>query len=245
MLHVALCDDEASSLHALEVSITRWMEATKHTDVQLSAFSSSEDLLYRWQRGMPIDLLFIDIQIPGELNGLALARRMREHDTHMFIVFVTYYANYAFDGYTVQALRYLQKPFNESELFSCLDYVSRQIHTLREQQLVLHTPNARIVLPYMDLRYVEARLHYLFFFLENRNHEFLRLRATLEEFCTQLPTPPFIRCHRSYIVNLAYIRRFTQSSLLLIGKTDVSLPVSRTYYHALDAAFSRYYGEEI
>lgn len=239
MMHIAICEDEACYREALESAIARWADACGHPDVSVRAFPSSEDLLECWQRGMPIDLLFTDIQIPGELDGMALARRIRERDAHMSIVFVTHYAHYVFDGYAVQALRYLQKPVSDQALFSCLELAFRQFQALHTQSPVLSTPEARLVLRHAELRFVEVRSHYLLFSTEGQ--QAARVRARLSEFLDRLPTPPFVQCHRSYVVNLAHIRRFTRNSLLLTnGQT---LPVSQTHYPALSAAFERYYGE--
>ena len=77
-MRVVVCEDEPFYQTAIAEAIERWQSASGHTDVELSVFSSSEDVLEAIEHEAEIDLLFVDIQIPGEMSGIDLARRIRE-----------------------------------------------------------------------------------------------------------------------------------------------------------------------
>ena len=71
-MNIVICDDEKQFLYSIKVKINSWAEKTGNTSgLMLHCFTSSEDVLDSWQHGLQIDALFMDIQIPGELNGLA------------------------------------------------------------------------------------------------------------------------------------------------------------------------------
>ena len=92
-MRIVVCEDEPVYQAAIAEAIERWQRASGHTDVELSVFSSSEDVLEAIEHEAEIDLLFVDIQIPGEMSGIDLARRIREACLDMTIVFCTNYTS--------------------------------------------------------------------------------------------------------------------------------------------------------
>ena len=103
MMHVVICDDEPCFQEAVVNAVKKWMCTSGHYDIRCTVFSSSEDLLERWSNGLSIDLLFLDIEIPGEISGMALAQKIRDTDHNLPIVFITNYLNYVYEGYVVGA----------------------------------------------------------------------------------------------------------------------------------------------
>lgn len=240
MIQVAICDDAQEDREAIARAVEAWSAAPGRGDVRCAAFASSEDLLYRWEKGFHIDLLFLDIEIPGELDGLSLARRIRSSDHLMSIVLVTHYESYVYDGYTVNALRYLRKPIREADLFSCLETACRRASLLRQDRFIIDERDRHAVLHHAEILFIEARGHYLLFHLADAAAA-PTMRARLRDALRALPSALFVQCHRSYAVNLLHIRRFTRTSILVSdGQT---LPVSQKYFPGLHEAFTRYYQE--
>ena len=77
-MRIVVCEDEPIYQTAITEAIDHWQSVSGHTDVELSVFSSSEDVLEAIEHEAEIDLLIVDIQIPGEMSGIDLARRIRE-----------------------------------------------------------------------------------------------------------------------------------------------------------------------
>lgn len=239
-MNIAICDDESCYRTALDSAVHRWTEASRHADITLFLFSSSEELLSRWKQGLHIDMLFLDIQIPGELSGIELAKIIREKDSNMVLAFTTNYDEYVFDGYTVHALRYLKKPVSDSDLFSCLDIAYRQTLSRQTDSLILSSKNLYEVVRFQDILYVESSLHYLYFYLQNSSSP-LKIRTKLSDYIYRFPQDLFIQCHCSYVVNLSCIRRYAKDSVVL--STGTSIPVSKPFFSKLHAAIQSYYGE--
>lgn len=241
MMNIIICDDEIYYQQAIVNSVEAWIAKTGHNNIRYSCYSSSEDLLERWEKGLHIDLLFLDIQIPNELSGMTLAQRVRNLDPNISIVFITNYSNYVYEGYTVNALRYLRKPVHEHDVFSCLEIAYRHYELLKCDSIVIESRDQCFVLRYSDILYIESRSHYLSFCLNDVN-VCPEIRKKLSEISAHLPSELFVQCHRSYIVNLSHIRRFTKCSVIM--SNGQSLPVSSTYFSSLSMAFSYYYREE-
>ncbi|MBR6571923.1 MAG: response regulator transcription factor [Clostridia bacterium] len=238
MIHMVICDDEQQARTALQASVTRWMSENGHWDVSLRVCSSSEEVWELYENGLPMDLLLLDIQIPGELDGMSLARKIRAKDPNMAIVFITNYADYVYDGYTVAALRYLRKPVQDSELFECLHTAYRQNMLLRQESLLLDVHLQRQVIRYSDIFYLESRMHRVEFHTSH-SPEPISVRARLEDYRAQLPSALFVQCHRSYIVNIARICRLSSTAAVL--SNGDTIPVSKTWRSDLRAALERYY----
>lgn len=238
MMHVVVCEDEFYYSDAIVCAIQNWSKTSQHPDIRCSVTASSEDLLERWEKGMHIDLLFLDIEIPGEMNGMTLAQTIRASGKPLSIVFVTNYDHYVYEGYTVNALRYLRKPIRESEIAACMDSAYKNFMLLANDKLVIDCPNQHYVFSSSEIIYIEAQAHYLTFYLGTTD-DAPRLRAKFGDVLSRLPPDLFVQCHRSTVVNLLYIRRFTKDAVYL--STGQKIPISQTYFTRLQAAFSRYY----
>lgn len=241
MMHVVICDDEPCFQEAVVNAVKKWMCTSGHSDIRCTVFSSSEDLLERWSNGLSIDLLFLDIEIPGEISGMALAQKIRDTDHNLPIVFITNYLNYVYEGYVVNAMRFLTKPVNEDEVFTCMDISYRHFQLLSKESFIVNAKDQRIVLRHSEIIYIEARSHYLFFHLSSTD-EIPSMRAKIGDIIGDLPSSLFAQCHRSFIVNLLYIRRFTKNSIIM--SNNRALPVSLTYFSSLYKTFNRFYQEE-
>jgi two-component system response regulator LytT len=207
-------------------------------DVTCTRFRSSEEFLARWENGLSVDLIFLDIQFPGELNGMSLAKRVRQRDQTVFIVFVTNYADYVYEGYIVNALRYLKKPVRTEDIFSCMDIAYRRFSLLQQKKLSIVCRDQRLALPFSEILYVEMQSHYVRLTISD-SEEKPEVRTRLRDFATQLPPQLFIQCHRSYIVNLEHIRRFTRESLTMSNQEIV--PISQTFAPTLRKRYDWYY----
>ena len=135
-------------------------------------------------------------------------------------------------GRTIRSYRwhpsaFLKPDFDAGKLHNAMAACERY---LRCGQLGLESPYIRrsFRLPLGRIRYIEAAAHYCLF---NQGRTVIRLRYSIDDIEQQLPGPPFIRCHRSYIVNLGAVTGMTYTTVSLRG--DVSLPLGRTYVRSL------------
>lgn len=237
VVHISICEDEVVYQTAIEQAITLWKNSSGHTDVELSFYRSSEELLERLEHKFEVDLLFIDIQIPGEVNGIELAHKIREARVDVTIVFCTNYSEYVYEGYMVNALRFLRKPIVEKDIFFCCDYVYTRLTLTNTNSLTIFSSGKRYTLRYAEIRYLEVKSHSIYI-STTIDEAPLKINTRLSDIIPNLPAELFVLCHRSFVVNIAHIRAITRTDCLLLNHKTI--PISRTYANDVNRAYDRY-----
>lgn len=240
-MRVLVCDDESICLEAICASIQRWRVQRGAEGIVVSSYRSSEELLDALDRAQPFDLAFLDIQFPGELSGLELAEYLRRIDEQLLIVFTTNYEKYAMDGYKVNALRYLQKPPGDLQIFECLDIAYRQWRLCNECALTLMEGGNAYRIAYKFFLYAESKAHYIDIHLAHQE-ETIRVRMKLSELLKRVPESMIVQCHRGFAVNLQYVQKITRKYIELCNGT--AIPVGRNYWENTMMRFKALYEGE-
>lgn len=242
-MNIVICDDEKIYLKSISEKIDEWARNNNcWKDVIIRTFHSSEDLLDAWENGLIIDILFLDIQIPNELSGLDIAKQIFEKDDTIPIVFVTNYSEYACDGYQVNALRYILKPFSFSEISECMNIAWNRWQLLQTNSITIKTKKQTYILPYKNIFSFESLGHYVV--VRCINNTIIEYRAPFSVLQAAIDSDLFVRCHRSFIVNVLYIRRVQSSEVQL--SNGQRIPIGKKYLNDFLNAFTRYYqGGEI
>ncbi len=231
MIHLAICDDERIETDYLTTLVQQWA-SERHVLVRISDYNSAESFLFAYEVDASIDILLLDIQMKV-MDGVALARQIREGNDAVQIIFITGYPDFMAEGYEVSALHYLLKPVHPNKLFEVLDRAAKQVAKSSEL-LLLPVDDAYVRIPADDILYVEASNHTL----EVRTtHETYTVKMPLYELEGKL-TRDFVRCHRCYVVNLRYIRKITRTEVTL--DSGCTLPLSRRLYADVNRAMMRY-----
>lgn len=236
-MNIIICDDDRCIQEAIAGAVERWsLECNLNHAVVTHCFSSTEDLWEAWQKGLTVDLAFLDIDIPGELSGLEIARRIRQTDNQVTIVFITNYSEYACDGYSVNALRYLRKPASDAQLFECLEIAYRQWDYAQASSIFMDI-RKKIILPYKQLLFIEAKAHYLTIYCIQRDP--FDIRCRLSDMLEELPEKMFVQCHRSFVVNLLYVRSVSRTRRTLAGTRQI--PIGAKYSESVFEKVKQYY----
>ena len=231
-LRIAVCDDEPALAAWLEARVQDW-SARRDCSCQVSAFPSGEALLFDIGESCPYDLLLLDVEMGG-VDGVTLARKLRETDRRTPLAFLTNHPGYVFQGYEVSALRYLLKPVKEEELFALLDLVRDQRQREPDWLLLTVDGGPRRV-DQAEIVYLEAQGHTVRLRTVDGD---LTAKASFSALSKHLGKE-FVSPHRSFLVNLRYVER--------VGRTDCFLengervPVSRGAWEGLNRAFIGYY----
>ena len=213
---IILCDDEPIFLDSLKQKIEKWATKKGHLgSIIIHTFTSSEDLLDGWEHGMQFDAVFLDIEIPNELSGLAVAKEIYNSDPMVPIVFVTSYGQYAEEGYKVNALRYLRKPINEQAVNECMDILWRQWTVAQTECVTFDTPTKLLRLASKSILYIEAAGHYCIITTTDNTASEYKIKQAFKLVINQLPNEIFIQCQRSYAVNIMYIRHVANGVLTM------------------------------
>jgi two-component system, LytTR family, response regulator LytT len=197
-----------------------------------------------------IDLIFLDIQMP-DLNGIELARVLDKGSDKPRIIFTTAYNQFALEGYKVDALDYLLKPFNYEEFLRAAQKALTYHELINKPAAPAPTPNSehaddnylflkveyqlvRIALD--DILYIEGLKDYVKVHLKNVEKAVLSLTSlkALEE---KLPSKRFMRVHRSFIVSLDKVTSMTKNSLQI---SKMNIAVGDQYKEAFGQFLSKW-----
>lgn len=226
-MRICIVEDESTHVQHLCSLLHKW-EHENRTALEIDSFSSEEKLLVK--KEINYDIIFLDIRL-GDKDGLQVARSLRERNYTNALVFLTAYREYVFEGYNVHALNYILKPISYEELTSCLEYVQQ---TLRNASFVYQYRSTILQIPYQTILYFSSCNQYSEVVTQHGSYKQFR---SLKSILPKLPTQ-FIRCHRTAIVNMHYIRSITKKEILL--SSDITLPVSKTYLESVKQAFIQY-----
>lgn len=235
-MRIAICEDNREHTEILEEMINRWAKR-EDKQVAIGRYQSAEQFLFCMKDEPHYDLAFLDIQM-AKINGLQLAKKIREEDKVIFLVFTTALKNYAPKGYEVSAFRYLIKPLQEDEVFLTLTQTSRMMEERKREAVIVTQGDESRRIFKDDIYFIEVDNHHIILHLQE---EAIRFKAKLKEFETQFMEPQFCKCHRSYIVNLKYAGRISREGVEIDGKEI--LPVSKARWEALNHCYLEYYME--
>lgn len=225
-MKIAVCDDEVVFLKKMDQYLRRQPGCT------VECFSSPEELWKKYGAGERYDVIFLDV-LMEPVNGMELAKKIRNIDRRVFLVFLTSYLEYAPEGYVVNAFRYLLKPVTEEAVSEVMREVRRELEVSRP--LLLKTPECEFLLYPQELRYLEAdNKDTILYYMEDT----ITLRRGLNDMEDLLSPFFFCRVHRKYLVNLSHVREFDERRLTLdCGRT---IPVSRRRSGAFRLALKNY-----
>ncbi len=191
-----------------------------------------------------VDAIFCDINMP-DLNGMDFVKSLA---VPPLVVFTTAYSEYAIEGFKVNAVDYLLKPFGLQEFQRAAQRVKERIDAgrlaedsavLQTDTLFLKTEHRVINVSLSDIRYVEAMSEYLKVWLDTQSKPIVTL-LSMKKMEERLPNY-FMRIHRSYIINLNKIKEVSKNCVFLDSQT--AIPIGDLYKEAFQAYLNtRYLG---
>lgn len=221
MLRIGICDDVCDARMALRAALERALER-RCTQGRFFEFSSGKWLL-RWMENHAgeLDLVFLDMEM-DELNGLETARRLRAMDEGLQLVFVTGYADYVFDGYSVGALGYLMKPVKPEQLSDVLDRCTQALFRESGRAFLCRSGDTTYRIPKRNILYFYSDRRQVTCVTTGKDYTFYGKLDEVERDVGE----GFVRIHQRYLVRAAAVDRVAGGEVCL-GK--MALPVSRAY----------------
>ena len=213
---IAICDDLESDRDYLKDLLNKWAINNSHL-LNIDTFSSAESFLFHYEEAKDYDILLLDIEM-GLMDGVSMAKKIRQENDTVQIIFITGYSDYIAEGYEVNALHYLMKPVKEEKLFSVLE---RAIEKISKNDVVLNleTANGMVRVPIYQIRFAEVFGNYVTI---HANDDVV-VKMTLNEI-EKLLDERFYRVGRSVIVNLNEVSRVTKTDIKLLDGTSIHLP---------------------
>ena len=234
MIRIALVEDEAEVRAQLQGYVQRHTRQYG-TEFVVTEFADGMELLDDYR---PVyDVLFLDVEMK-HLDGMETARRVRELDKDVIIVFITNMAQYAIGGYAVGALDYVLKPVPYFAFSQQLLKAVSRLEKRAKHYLTVPVEGGLRRLDTASIYYLESEGHRVNFYTDEGDFSAPGALKTFEE---KLADCPFARCNSGYLVNLAQVRELRQSTVQ-VGPCE--LQVSRPKRKAFLAALTDYIGGE-
>ena len=217
-MKIAICDNDPADVKLL-TDMTRKIAEEENIRCETVCFDSAQALLAARDAGESFHALLLDVVMPG-MDGLELAAKLRARQDNISIIFVSSNREKAMCGYEVAASRYLAKPLEEEKLREALRFCSRAVQG--RQALLL--PTARGVRKFSpdEIVYIETWGRGARVVLQDGQEE---VGMKISELEAKLPPQQFVLCHRTLLVNLAFVRYLRYCEIEL--KTGSVLPVSK------------------
>lgn len=236
MIKCLAIDDEPLALQQLAAYIKKvpFLELAGECRSALDAKSIMENDV--------IDAIFVDINMP-DLNGMDFVHSLVAPP---LVVFTTAYSEYAIEGFKVDAIDYLLKPFGMDDFMRAANKVKKQYELLmgngkqsdNDGVIFVKSDYKTVRIDIESIRYIEGMSEYLRIYLADRNKPIIALLA-MKKMEERLPSSMFMRIHRSYIVNLKMIKEVSKTRIIL--NDDTSLPIGEmyreTFNHYIDTKF--------
>ena len=235
-MRIAVIEDEKVHRDLMLSYLEKW-SGEQDRGEEICSFETAESFWFAYEEDRCFDILFVDIQMPG-MNGMELAKKIRERDRNVVIVFTTGITDYLEEGYEVEALHYLIKPLNEEKVRLCLEKAKNRRQEVN--YLILHTEEETLKISEESVNYAEARGHSCILGMAGDGE--LAVKESLSELEETLEDRGFVKCHRSYLCRIGNIHH--------IGKEEIvfddgqCIPVSRRLYNEGNKRFIEHFRRE-
>lgn len=212
VIKIAIVEDEKESTDALKSHIEKFGSGSGDKFI-VKCFSDGDELLDDYRPAY--NIIFLDIRMK-RLDGMSAARKIREKDKEVILIFVTNMAQYAIEGYSVGALDFLLKPVH---YFAFAEQLKKSVERLKARKsahLLLLAGDGLVKTDVSQIYYIESFRHDL---SVHTKEGVFKIADTLGRLEKQLADHYFFRCGKSYLVNLALVDSINGNKVVLGEKT--------------------------
>ncbi|RII34247.1 DNA-binding response regulator [Clostridium chromiireducens] len=239
MINIAICDDIIEELETISSCVSKNI---KELDIpfKISSFSEGQDLLEHINSSKQnFDIIFLDVYMKFS-NGIDIARRIRDFDKECKIIFITSSKEHAVDSYDVSALHYILKPINEEKLTNAIKIAIESL-TKENKHFVIMNKKGNYRISYKDILYAESKARIVNIYL--KSSEVISFYSKLEDFFQSLKDERFLRCHKSFFVNMDYILKIESNSAFMCN--NVIIPITSSNMAVIKEKYFNYLLKEV
>lgn len=233
MLKLAICDDEVHQRIELIYMLKKELQ-NKNIQYYIYEYENGEELL---QSRTEINVYFLDIKM-NKLSGIETAKQIRKINKEAIIVFITALKEYVFEAFDVRAFHYLLKPVAEKKLREVLNSALLQLDGI-DKFILAKTISQCTKIFIKDIVYIEAQLRKIKI---HTTYDIIEYYHKLSDIEDQLKDFNFFRCHKSYIVNLKFVKSYDNVFITL--KNSEKVYVSKSKFSSFSKEFMYYLKSE-
>ncbi len=232
-MRIAIIEDEKSAYEALNECIERYFSSKKQ---EYSVVWFDKAITFLSDYKAIYDIVFMDIDLP-DLNGMQAAEKLRTNDSRTVLIFVTNMAQYAVNGYDVDALSFIVKPVRYPSFARKLDKALKIVSQNSDATINISQNGSLTRVAISDLRYVEVEKHALIYHAETN----VSCWGSLKKAEEKLSAYSFLRCNNYCLVNPKYIAKVKENTVTLNDGTQIA--ISRPRRPKFLAEIAAYFGE--
>lgn len=241
-MRIALCDDNKSHLEAFKEQLTGLIESGRlESPDLLKCFADAGNLIKCVEEGSRFDIVFMDIDLDKEKNGIDYAEYLYKISPKTCIVFVTGYQGEYVEAVFMKRTNicgYLEKPVNQNSLIAIIDKITDDVN---KRSIVVRQRGGVISIRHDDIYYLESVGHNVFIHTVDGEHE---IYGTMQSIMENMPGE-FCYPHKSYVVNFNYVKAIGKNVILKCNGKLVEIPLSKQRKKEMEEAFIRYLDDEI
>lgn len=219
MIKVAICDDNEKIVNYVESVID---EHYKNKCI-VSKFLKGEDVQKAFLIDKPFDVLITDIDLVS-INGISMAENLKKIYHNLKIIFMTGYIDFCNDIFETSPSYFLTKPIKPDKLLLALNKVFDEVENNEGEFVSVKLKNSISKLKIKNIKFVESLNRQIYLHSEIKTHAIYQKLDEIEELLPE----NFIRCHKSYIVNLDFVKSMQARNFILFD--DTAIPISQSKF---------------
>ncbi len=206
MLRLGICDDDSKFLDLLKIYLNEYL-TNREFEYKINFYSNPKDMI---EENFVFDILILDIEMPY-LNGIQLAKKVKEKNKNVTLIFITHHDDYLDAAFDLKAFRYLKKPVEKERLYKSLDMALERVKKVKKKVIVKYK-NSENIIDAEKIIYVETANRGLKLITTDGE---MRVVDTIKNFKNKVYSDTFIQIHGSYIVNLNYVSDYNENTVFL------------------------------
>ncbi len=220
MMKISIVEDDSLTAQTVEKYLHRFFSKTD-TAIEVIRYADAISFLKRYDKST--DIVFMDINMPG-LNGMDAAKKLRERDGEVIIIFVTNLVQCAVDGYEVGAFDFIVKPISYGSFSLKLRRVSQMLQSKIKRQICVSTRQGKTLINAEEITYIEIMRHVVTYHTVRGDYVGSGSLTAISE---ELDGLPFAMCNRCYLVNLKYVRQIDGNDVIVGGNGRLQIAAPR------------------
>ncbi|MCL2125072.1 MAG: LytTR family DNA-binding domain-containing protein [Oscillospiraceae bacterium] len=215
-MRIAICEDNAHDAAEIRSYLEQHFERNGFAG-EIMTYETGEALLVSFSPGV-YDIVFLDIYLPG-ISGIDAARKIRAADPDCTIVFITVDAAHMPSGFALRAASYVVKPITSEQMETAL-LQCRRVFMKNARYIEVKTGGQSVKIPLIKILYIEIRDKAASVYTPDG---VVKTYTSMDELEHMLGGSPFMRCHRSYIINMNYVDDVLENDFLIRGGARVPI----------------------
>ena len=235
-MNIAICDNDYSFINYIEEYTRRTLEIID-APFKIFTYSSGEDAVDAiFNRGIGVDIILLDIDM-DRLSGFEVAKRIREYNDRILIIFVSSYEKYVFKSFEFSPFRFIRKNVIDEELEDALKEAYKVYKKNKRKYILFEGDNGQYKIEMNEIVYFKTERRKVYMYLDK--DKVVGINKNIRELVKELDAEQFAKIDSGCIVNIKYIKNYTKLDVVL--DDDTVIPISRNGMKELKIKIEKYW----